>query len=102
MDASAAEDRLSLSSSGSGTALKETFAKLGMSFRSNFQRVTENSPLSPKSKGSKVTSKTAESGPQPPPSPSEYRRGRHRGERKRSHSFRRVFTGRNSEGRATF
>lgn len=52
----------------------ETFDVLRTSMRSSFRRVAEKSPLSPRSKGSKVTPKGDESGPQPPPSPSENRR----------------------------
>lgn len=95
MDASAEDDRLSLSSSGSPAALKETLAVLRMSVRSSFLQAKEKSPLSPTDVRSKFTFKRDKSGTQPTPSPGEYRYGRHRGERKRSHSFRRVFTGRN-------
>lgn len=79
VDGSVDEDRSSLRSSGSvkedrsslNGSVKETVGLIRSSLRSSIRRVAEKIPLSPGSKGSKVTD---QSGPQLP-SPSEYRRG---------------------------
>lgn len=64
------EDRASIKSN------EKTPTRL-RSFRESIRRVAEKSPLSSGGKRSKVTAKAdAESGSQPPPSPSEYRQGR--------------------------
>lgn len=75
VDGSADEGRSSLRSNGS---VKETVGLIRSSLRSSFRRVAEKIPLSPGSKESKVTAQADESGPEPAPSPSEYRRGRYR------------------------
>ncbi|XP_056915309.1 exocyst complex component 3-like protein 4 isoform X1 [Takifugu flavidus] len=67
MEASEEPDR---SSPGSNAVVKEMLGGLRASMRSSFRRVAEKNPLSPTSKGSKVTPKGDESGPPPPPSPS--------------------------------
>lgn len=79
VDGSADEDRSSLRSNGN-VGVKETVGLIRSSLRSSLRRVAEKIPLSPGSKGSKVTPKEEESGPErpPSPSPSEYRRGRYR------------------------
>lgn len=71
VDGSADEDRSSLGSNGS-VGIKETVGLIRSTLRSSLRRVAEKIPLSPGSKGSKVTSKADESGAEPPPSPSEY------------------------------
>lgn len=77
VDGSADEDRLSLRSNGSVGVKETTFGRIRSSFRSNLSRVAEKIPLSPGSKGSKLTPEADDSRPSPPPSPSEYHRGRY-------------------------
>lgn len=69
------EDRVSLESNGkSPTNVMGTLGKFGSLIRSNMKRAANFSPLSPGSKGSKVTPN--EAGSKPPPSPSEYHPGK--------------------------
>lgn len=77
VDGSSDEDGSSLRSNGSNVGVKEAVGLIRSSLRRSFRLVAKKIPPSPGKKGSKVTPKEDESGPEPPPppSPSEYRRG---------------------------
>lgn len=81
MDGNAKEDASPLRGGGGGGG-----GVLRSSFRSSMRWVAKKSPLSPKSKGSKVTAKEDKEDHRPPTSPSEYRRRRRQGVRGRGFS----------------